>query len=153
DKLFARVGLVLRKRNPDGGWVGLLDQSFAGGGRVGRRGGGSAGATSTASGVRVPTLVSWGTPAYRAGIEEDDGITAADGKPNATIEDWQAAVRAHKPGDFMPVELSRHGSTSRTSIAVEADPTMEVVTLESTGGTLSADQKSMRDGWLSSKRK
>jgi hypothetical protein len=30
---------------------------------------------------------------------------------------------------------------------------MEVVTLESTGGTLSADQKAMRDAWLGSRRK
>jgi predicted metalloprotease with PDZ domain len=151
ERLFARVGLVLRKRNPDGAWVGVLDPS---GGRGRRRGRGPAvGATTTASGVTVPSLVNWGTPAYRAGLEEGDLITAADGKAIATIEDWQAAVRAHKPGDSMPVEFSRHGSVVKASMTLEADPTMEAVTLESTGGTLSADQKSMRDGWLSSKRK
>jgi predicted metalloprotease with PDZ domain len=151
ERLFARVGLVLRKRNPDGAWVGVLDPS---GGRGRRRGRGPAvGATATASGVTVPSLVNWGTPAYRAGLEEGDLITAADGKAIATIEDWQAAVGAHKPGDSMPVEFSRHGSVVKASITLEADPTMEAVTLESTGGTLSADQKSMRDGWLSSKRK
>ncbi len=153
ETLFARVGLVLRKRNPGGAWVGLLDQSFAGGGgRGGRRGSGSA-ASATGPGVRVPALVNWGTPAYRAGLEEGDVITMADGKAIATLDDWQAAVRAHKPGDSMAVEFTRHGSAVKASIAVGEDPTMEVVTLESTGGTLSADQKAMRDGWLGSKRK
>src|SRR5262245_5532710 len=153
-KLFARVGLVLRKRNPGGAWVGLLDQSFAGGGgRGGRRGSGAATSNATASGVRVPSLVNWGTPAYRAGLEEGDLITAADGKAIATLDDWQAAVRAHKPGDSMPVEFNRHGSIVKATITMEEDPTMEVVTLESTGGTLSADQKAMREGWIGSKKK
>src|SRR5436190_520218 len=55
EKLFARVGLVLRKRNPGAPWVGLLDQSFGGGGR-GRRGGASGGAASAALGVTLPGL-------------------------------------------------------------------------------------------------
>ena len=38
EKLFARVGLILRKRNPGAPWVGLMDQSFGGGGsRLGKR--------------------------------------------------------------------------------------------------------------------
>ncbi len=153
-KLFASVGLVLRKRHPGGAWVGLLDQSFAGGGgRGGRRAGVAASASATASGVRVPSLVNWDTPAYRAGLEEGDVITAADGKPIATLDEWQAAVAAHKPGDSMPVEFSRHGSIVKATVKVEEDPTMEVVTLESTGGTLSAAQKALRDGWLGSRRK
>ena len=79
-------------------------------------------------------------------------LTSADGRPIATIEDWQAAVRAHKPDDSMAVELTRHGTAVKTTIAVAADPTVEVVTLESTGATLSADQKMMRDAWLRSRR-
>ena len=152
-KLFARVGLVLRKRNPGGAWVGLLDQSFVGGGgRGGRR---ATGVASNASepGVRVPGLVNWGTPAYRAGVEEGDVITAADGKAIATVDDWQAAIRAHKPGDAVPIEFNRHGAAIKASMTLEEDPTMEVVTLESTGGTLSPDQKTMRDAWLGSRRK
>jgi len=153
-KLFARVGLVLRKRNPGGPWVGLLDQSFAGGGgRGGRRTAGARATNAMVPGVRVPGLVNWGTPAYRAGLEEDDVITAADGKAVATIDDWQAAIRAHKPGDSLPVEFSRHGTTVKASMTVEEDPTMEVVTLESSGVALSADQRAMRDAWLGSKRK
>jgi hypothetical protein len=32
------------------------------------------------------------------------------------------------------------------------DPAVEVVSLESTGGTLSADQKAFREAWLRAKR-
>ncbi|HEU4936441.1 MAG TPA: PDZ domain-containing protein [Vicinamibacterales bacterium] len=151
-KLLARVGLVLRKSNPGGAWVGLLDQSFAGGGRA-RRGRAPAMAGASGTGLRVQALVNWGTPAFRAGIEEGDEVTSADGRPIATIEDWQAAVRAHKPGDSMAVEFTRHGATLKATIPVAEDPTVELVTLESTGATLSADQKMMRDAWLRSKRR
>ena len=151
-KLFARVGLVLRKTNPGGPWVGVLDQGFAAGGR-GRRGRQPATSGATATGVPVQALVNWGTPAFQAGIEEGDVLTSADGRPIATIEDWQAAVRAHKPGDSMSVEFTRHGTTGKTVIAVAQDPTVEVVGIESTGAALSADQKMMRDAWLESKRR
>jgi predicted metalloprotease with PDZ domain len=151
EKLFARVGLLLRKRNAGVAWAGLMDQSFGGGGR-GRRGGGPGAAGPTTAGVRVPGLVNWGTPAFQAGIEEGDVITAADGKPIAMTEDWQNAVRSHKPGDTMAVEFNRHGTILKTTIAVVEDPTVEVVSLESTGATLSADQRMMREGWLASKR-
>ena len=52
-----------------------------------------------------------------------------------------------------PRDFSRHGAPIKASMTVEEDPTMEVVTLESTGGTLTPDQKTMRDGWLGSRRK
>ena len=152
EKLFAGVGLLLRKRSPGTAWAGVLDQTFGGGGRGGRRGGAAATAPA-GSGIVVPGLVNWGTPAFKAGIEEGDVITSADGKAVGNIADWQAAIRAHKPGDSMPVELDRHGTKVRTSITLADDPTVEVVTLESTGATLSAAQTSMRDGWLSTKRR
>jgi predicted metalloprotease with PDZ domain len=151
EKLFARVGLVLRKHNPGAAWAGLMDQSFIGTGR-GRRGARGAAPSATATGVIVPTLVNWGTPAFQAGIEEGDLITSADGKPVSTIEDWQSAVRAHKPGDSMPLEFTRHGTIVKTTIKLAEDPTVEVVTAESTGATLTTDQKMMRDAWLASKR-
>jgi predicted metalloprotease with PDZ domain len=151
-RLFARVGLILRKRNPGAAWAGLMDQSFGGGGR-GRRRAGAAAAAPIGPGIRVPALVNWGTPAFHAGIEEGDLITSADGKAVATLEDWQAAVGTHKPGDSMPVEFNRHGTIVKASITLAEDPTVEVVTSESTGVPLTPDQKMMRDAWLASKRK
>ena len=53
----------------------------------------------------------------------------------------------------MPIQFTRHGAEFRGVITLIEDPMVEVVSLESTGGTLSADQKDFRDSWLRSKRK
>lgn len=149
--LFARVGLVLRKRNAGAPWAGVLDSQFGGGGR-GRRGGGPP-AAAAPTGVTVPGLVNWGTPAFKAGLEEGDTITSVDARAVASLDEFQSAIRGHQPGDQVAVEFMRHGVAHRTSMTLAEDPTMEVVTLESTGGTLSADQKAHRQAWLSSKQK
>jgi len=52
----------------------------------------------------------------------------------------------------MPVEFTRHGTIVKTTIKLAEDPTVEVVTAESTGAMLTTDQKMMRDAWLASKR-
>jgi predicted metalloprotease with PDZ domain len=62
-------------------------------------------------------------------------------------------LRSHKPGDQVAVEFTRHGVPHRATMTLAEDPAMEVVTLESTGATLSADQKAIRDGWLASKQR
>jgi predicted metalloprotease with PDZ domain len=146
--LFARVGLVLRKRNAGAAWAGVFPQQF-GGGR-GRRGGGS---EPPAGGLTIPGLLDWGTPAFKAGLEEADTVTSFDGKPIGSLDDFQSVLRAHKPGDQVPVEFRRHGVAHRTTITLAEDPAMEVVTLESTGGTLPPDQKAMRDAWFASKQR
>jgi predicted metalloprotease with PDZ domain len=152
-RLFARVGLVLRKTNAGAAWVGVLDPRGAGGGGRGRRGGQPASGASAASSVRIPGLVAWGTPAFNAGLEEGDVITGADGRSISALDEWQAALRAHKPGDQMTVQFTRRGNAQKTTVTVGEDPTVDVVTLESTGGTLTADQKTMREAWLASKVK
>jgi predicted metalloprotease with PDZ domain len=149
-RLFARAGLILRKRNAGGAWAGVLDQGGGGGGRRGHRGVARAGAPMD---VRIPSLVAWGTPAFKAGLDEGDVITHADEKPVASLEDWQAALHAHKPGDQMPIRFTRHGAEFRGVITLAEDPAVEVVSLESTGGTLSADQKAFRGAWLGAKRR
>jgi predicted metalloprotease with PDZ domain len=103
--------------------------------------------------VRIPGLVNWGTPAFSAGLEEGDVITAADGRAIASPDDWRAAIRARKPGDRLNVDITRHRIPMKKTITLAEDPTMDIVALESTGTALSADQKSMRDAWLASKVK
>jgi predicted metalloprotease with PDZ domain len=152
-RLFARAGLVLKKQSPGAPWVGVLEGGGFGGGR-GRRGGGAGTETGAPVPVRIPSLVTWGSPAFNAGLEEGDVITAADGKPIASPQEWQAAVRLHKPGEQMSVTYTRvDGQPVTTTIAVAENPAVDVVTVESTGGTLSAEQKAFRDAWLSSKRR
>jgi predicted metalloprotease with PDZ domain len=159
-KLFARIGLVLRKRNPGGAWGGILDQPFRvarTGERLVRRGRGAspgaAGGAMAAGGVTIPGLVNWGTPAFNAGLEEGDTITSIDGTAVTSTDDFQSVIRAHKPGDRVAVEFTRHGVAHRAAMTLGEDPNVEAVTVESSGGIVAAEQKMMRDEWLASKRK
>ena len=152
-RLFSRAGLVLRKRNPNGAWVGLFDQNGSSDRRRGRRAALVAVTPASADGLRIPELVPWGSPAFKGGLEEADVITAADGKPITGIGDWQAALRARKPGDRMTVTYTRNGTPAQTTVVVAEDPALEVVTVESTGAALSGGQKTFREAWLRSGRK
>jgi predicted metalloprotease with PDZ domain len=147
--LFARVGLVLRPRSPGAAWAGAFGQASGGRGRRGA----AAALQVSGGGMRIPGLVNWGTPAFDAGLEEGDLITTADGKAVANQEDWRTVLAAHKPGDQIKVDFTRHGVSRSATVTLAQDPTMEVVSVESTGGTLSADQKRMRDTWLASRRR
>ena len=150
-RLFARAGLLLRRRAAGAAWAGVFD-GFGGGGR-GRRGGGQAAPAGAAPGLAIPGLVAWGTPAFHAGLEEGDAVVSIDGTAIGSAADWQSAIRAHKPGDRLTVEFSRHGAVSKTVLTLGEDPTLEVVTVEGTGGTLTPDQKAFRDAWLASRTK
>ncbi len=66
----------------------------------------------------------------------------------------QAALKARKPGDRVPVTFKRRdGATGKTTIVLKEDPAMAVVPIESTGVAVTADQKAFRDAWLGSRVK
>lgn len=121
--LLAPAGLIVRKRNPGQGWSG---------------------AQIDASG-KVMQLVAWGTPAFEAGLEQGDVITAVDGKPFDTF-------KGRKPGERLSLEARRPtGKTVSLTVALAEDPTLEAVAVEDAGGTLSPAQKAFRESWLGSK--
>src|SRR3954469_17852917 len=69
--LFARAGLVLRRRNPHGAWAGVLDENAPVIARRIRRSVSAVVSESSANGgVSIPELVPWGSPAFTAGLEE-----------------------------------------------------------------------------------
>ncbi len=150
-RLFARAGFVLKPRHPDEPWVGLLDGGGAAAGRRGRRP--PTPPTAAASGLTVPELVRWGSPAYAAGLDQGDVITAADGVPITSVQGWQAAVAARRPGDHLSIDLVRQGRSVRATITVAADPTIDIVTVESTGVEPTAAQRAFRRAWLEPRRK
>jgi predicted metalloprotease with PDZ domain len=129
--LVQQAGLVMRSRLPGRASLGVLPLAAGSGG------------------VRVegPTLI--GSAAYRAGIAQDDEITAIGDAKVATTEQVDAVLRKHKPGDTVRVTFTRRGETVRADVVLEEDPRIEIVTLESTGKTPSAAQKALRDAWLS----
>jgi predicted metalloprotease with PDZ domain len=130
-KLLAPAGIVVSKRNPGTAWTGLqMDRQDA---------------------TRVGGLVAFGTPAFTAGLEEGDVITSIGGVAFTTLA---AALKDRKPGEQIAVEFRRpSGEVVKSTITLAEDPAWQAATIESTGGTLTPQQKAFRERWVGSKVK
>lgn len=129
--LLARAGLVLRPAHANEAWAGNLRLDF-----------GSNGAT-------IAALVPAGSPAYRAGLEQDDVIRSMDGRTIDSAEAWADALAAHKPGNRVTVAFAhRDGRSATASLTLAADPRLELVPIERTGTAPSAAQQAFRQTWL-----
>jgi len=130
-RLLGRAGLVLRRPRAGTPWLGDL--------RLDTRGGG----------VRVAALVAPAWPIYAAGIDQDDEIQQIGGDRIRSIDDVNAVLRRHKPGDRVEIVfIDRSGAAKTAGIALREDPHVEVMPVEATGGQLMPAQKSFRDAWL-----
>ncbi len=129
-RLLQRAGYLLRKRNAGGAWIGQIAADGSG---------------------TISSLVAPGTPAFDAGLDQGDVIVDLDGKPMSGGA-LQAALKTKKPGDRLVVTFKRRGgATGTATITTKEDPALESVSLESTGGTLTAEQKAFREAWLGSR--
>ena len=128
-RLLAPAGIVVRKRNPGAAWTGLqMDREEA---------------------TRVGSLVAFGTPAFAAGLEQGDVITSFGGVAFTTLP---AALKDRKPGEPVAVEFRRpSGEVVTSTITLAEDPAWQAATIESTGATLTPEQKSFREAWMGSK--
>jgi predicted metalloprotease with PDZ domain len=127
--LLAHAGIAVRRQQPGAAWSGLED------------------AMRGDEPTRVGSLVEWGTPAFKAGIEQGDVITAVDGQPFSG--GIAKALAPRKPGDRVTIEFRRPtGAAVKTTMALGEDPSLAAVAVESSGGTLTAAQKAFRDAWL-----
>ena len=128
-RLLAPAGIVVRKRNPGAAWTGLqMDRE---------------------EGTRVGSLVAFGTPAFAAGLEQGDVITSFGGVAFTTLP---AALKDRKPGEPVAVEFRRpSGEIVTSTITLAEDPAWQAATIESTGATLTPEQKSFREAWVGSK--
>jgi predicted metalloprotease with PDZ domain len=132
--LLLRAGYVWRKSNPGAPWLGT----------VALDGGGSG---------TISNLIEWGSPLHAAGLNQGDTLVELDGRRVTSGTTLQAVLKAHKPGDRVPVSFRRRNGVPGTATIVLAEnPAMEAVAVESAGGTLTSDQKQFRAAWLRSKR-
>ena len=128
-RLLAPAGVVVRKRNAGGAWIG---------------------APVDASG-KITGLVAWGTPAFAAGLEQDSVLTGIDGKPASQLVE---VLKARKPGDRIAITFTRRsGEPATGTLTLGEDPALEAVPTEAAGGTLTPEQKAFRDAWLGQKRR
>jgi predicted metalloprotease with PDZ domain len=131
--LLQRAGIVMKPRNAGAGWAG--DLSFS------------------QQSTTIANLIAPGTPAYDAGLEQDDVITAVDGKSVNTPQQIQEAIRGRKPGDRITIAFTRRSGPVTTTLTLKEDPSFAFEPVERSGGTLTADQKAFRDAWLGSQIK
>ena len=128
-KLMDQAGLVLRPARPNAGWLG------------------SVATESVPDGLRVTSVVPFDTPAYAAGLDQDAVITAVNGaKPSGAL---MQIARGMKPGDVLTLMVrTRDGKETARELTLKADPHLEIVPIEATGGTPTAAQKAFRESWL-----
>jgi predicted metalloprotease with PDZ domain len=105
------------------------------------------------SGLRVaaPTII--GSPAYNAGIDLDDEILSIAGTKLAAPDDLETALKDHKAGDQVEILFLRRGQQTHATATLANPDELELVPVESTGATLTPNQKQFREAWLNSKAK
>ena len=130
-RLLQRAGIQFRKRNAGKAWMGDI--------RWGQEG------------LRIANQQPPATPAYDAGLEQNDTITELDGKPVSNAQQVADMLTAHKPGDTITVGFKRRNGAAVTSrLVLKEDPSLEGMLIEDAGGTPTAEQKAFRERWLGS---
>ncbi len=130
-KLLLRAGLVMRKRHAGTVWLG--DARLQAG----------------AGGARVVTLVPFGSPLHKAGVAQDDLVVSLDGTDLGQTTTVEQILARHKPGASVALRFVRRGGERvDTTITLDEDPRIEIVPIESAGGTLTGEQRRFRDAWL-----
>lgn len=132
-QLLRPAGLVLRKAHESRCWIGVRRPSY------------------TAQGLEItgPTLRD--TPAYRAGLDRGDHILELDGKAIRTEDEMNAFLRRHKPGDRVGLRAMTRTGETKTTMELDQDPALELVTFEQVGQPLTTDVQAFRSAWLGSK--
>jgi predicted metalloprotease with PDZ domain len=125
--LLAQAGFVVRPVAPRRGWIGVA--------RVGD------------GGVLSQVPVS-GSPLDGAGLDKGDRIVALGAMPVTDARTFGAALERLVPGAALAVRYVRFGVEQQRTIRVVADPQLEIVRIEATGGKLTAGQRAFRGKWL-----
>lgn len=144
--LLAKAGLLLQKREPGKAWAGPL--GFSGG-----RGRSGMARNTTTEGLLIQTSTLQGSPIYKAGLDAGDVILKADGQDINNEKEFNDIVAAKNVGDKILVDYKDRTGAHKTTITLEENPALEVVTFEKAGKELNKDQQDFRNSWLSSKFK
>ncbi len=134
--LLAHAGFIMRKASAGQAWLG------------------SASLQAGAGGARVTSLVPFDSPLYTAGVAQDDHIISLDGVTLTAQGQIAEVLGRHTPGDRIPIAfVRRSGERVDATLVLEEDPRVEIVPMEATGATPSAEQIAFRAAWLDSRLK
>jgi len=128
-ELFANVGVVLKQ---------ATDKPYFGA---------SVGINQFGSGI-IQRNTSIGSPAYNAGMDAGDVITAINNVPLTKNQSFSDFIDQFKVGDTLNVAYTRYGITKTTSVILSGNPTYTIHLLEKDGGKPSKQQLKNRKDWL-----
>lgn len=139
ERLMLQAGFVVRPRSPEAGWIGNVQVTPVEGGL----------AINPPQGNSI-NPIAFGTPAYEAGLEYGDVLTAIDGQP-ATVDAFGAMSRK-RPGETAALTVRRRGGqTATTTVTLRPNPALTVIDVEAAGAPLTDLQKAFRTAWLGSR--
>ena len=144
--LLTKAGLLLHKAQPGKAWAGPL-----GGGYIM----GKAGQAKTLGNDGLPIVYSTtlATPVYKAGLDAGDYLLKADGKLITDEQSFNDVIASKNIGDKIIVNYKNRTGNHQTTVTLEENPYLEVVTFEAAGKTITPEQQAFRMAWLSSKVK
>jgi predicted metalloprotease with PDZ domain len=133
--LLQRAGFIVRKREPGRAWLG--DVQF----------------DSRGDGARVGAVIPSNSPAYAAGLDQDDTLTRIGPEHVASPEAVDAALAHHRPGERVTIAyVDRTGASKTADVVLGENPHVNVIAVESAGGSLTPAQRAFRDAWLRSQQ-
>ncbi len=89
-------------------------------------------------------------PAWRKTISSPASMAPSSARSAA----YEEALARNKPGATVAIRyIRRNGEVVNTNVTLEEDPRVEIVPIEKTGGTLTDDQRRMRELWLNSPKR
>jgi predicted metalloprotease with PDZ domain len=89
-----------------------------------------------------------GTPLYDAGLDRGDQVVAVDRLKITSQGRWNNALRRYEPGETATIRYVQRGIERTAELTFDADPTLEIVTVEAAGDDASREQLAFREAWL-----
>ena len=92
-----------------------------------------------------------GSPAYKAGLENEDTIISVGDFVLSVSLNFNDALKNFKPKDKANIVFERFGEQKETEITFMSDPSYSISVFEANGLEPSETQKANRDAWLGKK--
>ena len=127
--LFASVGVVLKQ---------AMDKPYFGA---------SVSINQFGSGV-IQRNTPIGSPAYTAGLDSGDVITAINNVPLTATQSFNDIINQYKVGDTLQVAYTRYGLPKTTSVILAGNPTYSIQLIEKDGGKPNKQVLKNRKDWL-----
>ena len=131
--LLAPAGMLLQKAHPGAVWLGAHKLNYL------------------ENGVEIASNTLRGSPLYNAGLDGGDRILQWDRKTVKTAEELQTWLAKRRPGEHVHLKVITRTGQKSVEMELKENPTLEIVTYEEAGRTVSPEVVAFRANWLGSK--